>query len=880
MSTPEPKAFTTDSFQNFLTSVGVGTGNASSGGHYGFNPVSRQRQQMEWAYRGSWVAGRAIDAIADDMTREGVTVKSTDAPDKIAELEQEITRMQIWKKLNLALKWSRLYGGAVAYMMIDGQKPETPLRIETISKGQFKGLMAIDRWALNPSLDLLVSELGVNFGKPEFYDTTPDTSGMPRMRIHYTRVIRLEGIELPYWQAMTENLWGQSVLERLWDRLLAFDSTTQGIAQMVYKAHLRTYKIKGLRSIIAMGGTAMAGLSAQINMIRTMQSNEGLTLMDADDEFEAHAYAFSGLDKVLEKFEDQVCGAVEIPKSRFFGQSSAGLNASGDNEMRVYHDSVKQDQVNEIGPGMDIVYRLAYQSTFGKPVPKGFALEFNDLWQMSEEQNASIVTAVTNAVLAASDGQVVSRSVAMKELKALGQKTGVFTNISDEDITEAENDPAPTPEALGLVPPPAPTGPGGKPGKPGDKPAPPQQPFGNTHDDAESFDPNEPRDQTGKWTKSGGGSASKVDEKKVQQGAKQAAKLKVSTMFADNIQAAYNKDYTPITPKQLRDLNWPERQELTQLLWNRMAQHNAASFAERDAKKAAVKFEAEPNPENKAALDTAKAQAKELGEKFLFPSTETHHMEPFEHFMVHMSQAYDELRADMARLSVKPRITLKPGDHGYKDAKARLEDLMKAKNKDGSKASELMIEALPAPPPTLSDENMNAVAKYAADSSNINLALRNLGGGSIGGLPPEMAKQASLLDKMILESQGVDVPLDLVRGIPPHLLEGLKVGDTYVDHAYASTSFSKAVSADFSEGGTLNITIPKGFKFLSVPSISDVARHADNAGWSEIGSNGIAEAEALLPRGTGMRVKKLIMKRGKVVGAHLEAIYSSIQPAT
>ena len=45
----------------------------------------------------------------------------------------------------------------------------------------------------------------------------------------------------------------------------------------------------------------------------------------------------------------------------------------------------------------------------------------------------------------------------MRELKQLAPVTGAFSNITDEAITEAENDPPPTPEALGLeIPDPGP----------------------------------------------------------------------------------------------------------------------------------------------------------------------------------------------------------------------------------------------------------------------------------------------------------------------------------------------------------------------------------------------------------------------------------------
>lgn len=443
---------TADSIQNFLTRTGIGTGNANDGARYGFNPVSRNRLQMEWVYRGSWIAGMAVDCVAEDMTREGVEIQSEDSPDAIAELDKEAMRLQIWTKLCEVIQWARLYGGAIGWLMIDGQSPESPLNLDSIGKGQFRGILPLDRWALQPSLHDLITEYGPNFGMPRYYDLLPDmNTGLPRMRIHSSRIVREEGISLPYWQRITENYWGTSVLERLWDRLIAFDSTTAGAAQLVYKAHLRTYKVKHLRDIIAMGGPPLEGLVKQINMIRQYQSNEGLTLMDADDEFEAHQYAFSGLDSVLLQFGQQLSGALGIPLVRLFGQSPAGLNSTGESDLRTYYDNIKQKQESRLRPDVEKVYDVLYRSTFGKPPPKSFTIKFKPLWQITDEQRADITDKITAAIVTAYNAQIIDRATAMRELKKIADITGAFSQIEDRSIREAENDPPPTPESLGLA---------------------------------------------------------------------------------------------------------------------------------------------------------------------------------------------------------------------------------------------------------------------------------------------------------------------------------------------------------------------------------------------------------------------------------------------
>lgn len=467
--TSQTSAPTKDSFKNFVARVGRGTGNQNDASHYGFNPVTRNRMQMDWVYRGSWIAGRVVDCVARDMTREGVRINTDDDPAKMAEFTKDVERLNVWPQLCSTVKWARLYGGALAFMMIDGQDPSTPLKLETIQKGQFKGLLPLDRWVAMPSLTGLVEEYGPHFGKPMFYDTVPDTGGMPRLKIHYSRVIRIPGVELPYWQAITENLWDQSVLERMWDRLIAFDSTTAGAAQLVYKAHLRTLKIKGLRQLIGGNAVATAALAANVEMIRYMQSNEGLTLLDGDDDFQTHQYTFTGLDNVLMQFSEQLAGATDIPLVRLFGQSPKGFS-TGETDLRNYYDSIKQQQVQQLGQGIDTLYRLMYINKFGKEPPKVFEIEFAPLWVMTDIEKAEIVNKVTTALVSTFEAGIVKRSTVLLELKGMSKETNIYSNISDEEIKEAEADPAPTPEALGLEIPEKIVAPPGEPGAPSGKP--------------------------------------------------------------------------------------------------------------------------------------------------------------------------------------------------------------------------------------------------------------------------------------------------------------------------------------------------------------------------------------------------------------------------
>jgi phage-related protein (TIGR01555 family) len=435
-----PKASVGDSFQNVSARLGYGAGNQTDGSRYSFNFLSKNRSQLEAMYRSSWICGKAVDCVAEDMTKRGIEINSSMPPAESDELMAGWKELKLWDVLSTTIKWSRLYGGACAVVLIDGQDFKTPLRVETVKRDQFKGLYALDRWQLQPSLTTLVQDYGPSLGTPRYYDVVQGARALGGTRIHYSRVIRLDGQELPFWQAQTEMLWGQSVFERLFDRLLAFDSTTQGAAQLVYKAHLRTYKIDGLRDIIAAGGPILEGLLKQIEFIRSTQTNEGLTLMDLKDEFEAHNYTFSGLDLILLQIAQQLSGSLDIPLTKLLGQSPAGLNSTGEGDLRNYEDGINQQQESKLRSGVTLLLALSYASNFGKPLPKGSGFTFRPLRQLTEVEKATIATTLTTAITGAVTSGLAGRKTGLLELRQSSRLTGVWTNIPDAVIEAATDE--------------------------------------------------------------------------------------------------------------------------------------------------------------------------------------------------------------------------------------------------------------------------------------------------------------------------------------------------------------------------------------------------------------------------------------------------------
>lgn len=431
-------ARTNDAFQNFALNLGLGTDQPLSLSTYGFNPITRNRTLLEWIHRGSWLGGQAVDIPAEDMTRAGIEITSEVQPDAVEKIDQAAIRFGVWGALRDNVSWSRLYGGCIAAIMIDGQDPSTPLRTRTVGRGQFRGLYVMDRWMVDPSLNDLVTEPGPDFGLPKFYTVISTAPAMVRARFHHSRVIRLEGVRLPYWQRVSENLWGISVIERMYDRMVAYDSATTGAAQLANKSYIRTYKVDGLRSILAAGGKGEQVLVSMVQLMRRMQGIEGVTLIDMKDELAAmQANGMTGMSEIVGVLAEQVSGALQIPLSRLGVQPPGGLNGAADSDLRMYYEGILSKQERDLWVGVHKVYTVM---ALGEGIDLGdqWNFTFNPLLQMTDTDQSQVDQRDTETVLSAEEQGIIDPPTALKELRQRGKQTGRWSNITDDMIKQAE----------------------------------------------------------------------------------------------------------------------------------------------------------------------------------------------------------------------------------------------------------------------------------------------------------------------------------------------------------------------------------------------------------------------------------------------------------
>ena len=504
---PQPiRSRALDAFSNVLARLGAGTPNLLEGTEYSLQRMSRDFNTLNALYRESWIVRRIIDVIPADMLKNWITITSGLDPDVEKRLSLTLRRTQLIDKLKRGMQWGRLYGGALGVMLVkhQGYDLSQPLQLDWIMPGDFAGLLIFDRWnGVNPSSELIEDISDPDYGFPKYYTVT-DPAGGGSVKIHHSRVVRFIGNTLPFWEEIAEMQWGASVIESVFDELRKRDNVSWNIAQLTFMANIRVLKMQDLGQLLAATDN-----ESQAELLRTLEAqnmllnNMGMQVMDAADGLETHQYTFGGLADCYQQFIMDISGAAEIPVTRLFGRSPSGLNATGESDLQNYYDMIAEKQESYLRPILNKVLPPFIISTLGS-LPDDFDFEFDPVAEPTDKERADLAKCGTDNVVAAYNAGLISQRTALKELKQQSERTGVWTNITDEDIERASDTVEQPGEMGGMF-----GSMGGGESAPAGSEESPQQaraPVRQGVGDAEWDESEHPRDKDGKFSSAGGNS--------------------------------------------------------------------------------------------------------------------------------------------------------------------------------------------------------------------------------------------------------------------------------------------------------------------------------------------------------------------------------------
>lgn len=440
-----------DGWFNQTTGVGAQNGRASmrfgvmEGEYLGLG-------DLENLYNFDGVCARVVDAVSEHALRQGFTVSTGESEQETA-LLAAIDDLHVVEFVRRAWTWGRLFGGgALLIGADDGCAPEEPLDESQLRRVLW--LADIDRRDLYP-LTWESDFDSPRFGQPVLYSLTRmGGTRSQTLTVHHTRLVRFEGPTPTRRRRLTLNGWGDSVLQRCYQEVMQLRGAFAASGELVQQASQGVIKMKGLMDMMASDSDDLVKkrlwlMNQSISVARAM-------LLDADGEdySRSDAGSLGGVADIMDRMVNMVASVSKIPVTVLMGQAPAGLNATGDSDIRNWYDALASEREHVLRARLDRIVRLVLISREGPTrgvEPEGWRVVLPSLWQPTPVEEADIRAKQATIDTAYITAQVLTpEEVAVSRFRKEGYSTDTSIDLEhrqamiEADATATPDDPAPT----------------------------------------------------------------------------------------------------------------------------------------------------------------------------------------------------------------------------------------------------------------------------------------------------------------------------------------------------------------------------------------------------------------------------------------------------
>lgn len=441
-----------DGYKNLLNKYGTQDDVSEQYKFENDDPVTDTELTLNYEENGLF--SKIIDIPADDAVSSGFEYGVSDIGLETF-INDSLDELDFESAASTAIKWSRLYGGALMVMIIDdGKQMEEPVDWDAI-RG-IDELLVFERPLITPDYNSIYnhdpkSGRWSKFGQPEFYDISP-VYGRP-FRVHESRCLLFKNGTLPQSSSRTEyRFFGMPEYVRIHKAVQETVTSHGNGNKLLDRAVQAVYKMNDLATLLETD----EGEDIVLRRLRIIDMAKGIInsiAIDAQGEdYDYKSVTFSGVKDIIDAACNMLSAVTNIPQTKLFGRSPAGENSTGESDMENYYSYVNKIQKlnlkRNLGVLIDIILIVGKFKGEFEEIPD-YRLEFKPLWSLSESELADVdqkkaQTELTKAQTAQVyvDMQALDASEVRKRLAENGEFT-VNDILDNEDDWEAMADEAP-----------------------------------------------------------------------------------------------------------------------------------------------------------------------------------------------------------------------------------------------------------------------------------------------------------------------------------------------------------------------------------------------------------------------------------------------------
>ena len=344
-----------DAFVNYVSGAGSDA-DKSQQGAFQYSRITEDFISLERTYVESWACAKIIDIPVDDMMIYPRCITNLDDSDNL-KLENFERDIGLTEKVNHALKAARLYGTAFLVMVTDDNLLNLPMNPNS-KIINLKNLIVIDRFhaaVLEWDRDITTP----NFNEPLLYQFT--IRNVEPFIVHHSRVIRINGVKpltANHWESGYNWYWGVSEIVKILNIVTQEEGMASIVSYLMNEASVPILKIPELQDALAGAPDALGGLpndtqspiDKMVTNLSNLKSIYRTTYLDAEMDINRLEPNFSNFAELFDRLHTRMAAAADIPQTRLFGKSPAGMNATGDADAENYAIMIASRQEKQLRP--------------------------------------------------------------------------------------------------------------------------------------------------------------------------------------------------------------------------------------------------------------------------------------------------------------------------------------------------------------------------------------------------------------------------------------------------------------------------------------------------------------------------------------------------
>lgn len=383
-----------------------------------------------------WLINRCCSLPAEDASAGGYRLEYADNNVSAGKKEDSKKKADLLPKIQAAaerryglsdklrkLGFNRAgYGTGIAYFVIDGEDPETPLNLDGIRSGSFRGITIIEPQWCEPLLtETNVSDpLSPGWYRPEWYVINGK-------KVHRSRLFTTLYREAPDDLKPTYNFGGIPLPQMIYERVYSAEKVANEMLELVQTK--RTFVMQGNTMEIAKKPRQYEKI---YNALSRFRNNQSIMVVDRTDEnFTQMDTSLADTDGITWTLYQLVAGVASIPEYKLYGTAMKGLNSTGEGETKNYLQMLRGMQENVFEPFLRKAYAIICRSDLGNR--EKYDIVFNPLSVPTDAEQAA-----TQGAKSSYYGNLINAGVVSPEevRQALRQdENSGFTDIA-EDLPE------------------------------------------------------------------------------------------------------------------------------------------------------------------------------------------------------------------------------------------------------------------------------------------------------------------------------------------------------------------------------------------------------------------------------------------------------------